>query len=286
MRRVGNLALGDNRLPDNQGAHQPTGQATESAPDDAKCSGLQRDYTLNKKQAKKDKATSHLEQTTNPKRFQIDYSVRKFLADPKSWFEVAALITVVIYTVYAGLQVSETHTANNLAGQALRQSTEHFRNDQRPYVWFSKDGLGTIEFIRNPNTSPPSGQIVWTFHFTNFGKTPAHDLFTYKAMRIGAENQFRESYGFSLAPRGKGPPLSPTEDMFHTVVSDPGITPEEYARYLVTDRAIAIQLRFEYRDFYGCWYESHACLQRLASGAIQFCQDENYITDCLNKRVN
>ena len=69
----------------------------------------------------------------------------------------------------------------------------------------------------------------------------------------------------------KGTPVPPNKDDFGTVVSDPGITLEQYNRLLGVDNAIRVRIQMQYTDAYGGNYETEICLGRLVSGAIQYC---------------
>jgi len=229
------------------------------------------------------------------------HRVRDTAGDPRAWLEIVALIVVGIYTYYAGQQsgtmnktlreikkqtrFAETSSkaATDAAGaarDAITQARDQFRQDQRPYVW-GTNALGQPEFHNTPNTNPQTGQITWTFHFTDYGKSPAYHVVTHKWMSHGVGQPFRESYvGTSRPPRSTGEVLPPTKDDFTSAVSEPGMTPLEYQHLLGIDNAIRVQIQFEYTDAYGCHYETHICLGHLTLGAIQYCPEGNDITDC------
>jgi hypothetical protein len=165
--------------------------------------------------------------------------------------------------------------AAKYAQDALRQAREQFRQDERPYVWITNGGIGEPEFILDKNKSGETrttGQIVWTVHYTNYGKSPAYDLTSDKFISVGAERPFLASFGSPKVKSGKGTPIPPNKDDFGTVVSEPGITPEQYKRLLGTDNAIRIRVQMQYTDAYGGLYETEICLGRLVSGAIQYCE--------------
>jgi hypothetical protein len=193
------------------------------------------------------------------------------------------LFAVGIYAYYAALQWCEMRRAASAAQDAARfahdaviQARDQFRQDERPYIWITNTGIGTPEFTfdKNPKTGQDltTGQITWTYHYTNYGKTPAYDLFSYKLISIGTNSPFRESYGFSKIKRGKGTPIPPNKDDFGTVVSDPGITPERFKQLLGIDNAIRIRVQMQYTDAYGGQYETEICLGRLVSGSIEYCE--------------
>lgn len=53
------------------------------------------------------------------KKIWHSYKLRQFFVDPKTWFEVAALIVVVFYTVYAREQAQRMLVANQLSRDSL-----------------------------------------------------------------------------------------------------------------------------------------------------------------------
>ena len=103
----------------------------------------------------------------------------------KPVIEVAGLIALVIYTGVTIFVARESNRANNIASDALRLSRDNFRQDQRPYIWLTGD-LGSPRFIP-PLVQPESivGQVIWTFHFTNYGKTPAYNIRYQKYIKMG-----------------------------------------------------------------------------------------------------
>jgi hypothetical protein len=204
---------------------------------------------------------------------------------------VLTLFAVIAYAVLVCFQWREMVSATDaafdaanqarlsvgLANKAIAQAREQFRQDQRPYIWLTNQGLGFPDFIPTPN-SPSSGQVIWTWHYTDYGKTPAYNVRFYDYISIG-NRAFARSY---QAPTGPdiGAPLPPNKDDFATVVSEPGITQQEYARVasiMNTGKTISIRVRIEYTDAYGGDYETGICLNRINTGAIGYCREGNYI---------
>jgi hypothetical protein len=72
---------------------------------------------------------------------------------------------------------------------ALQTARENFRGEQRPVIWLSNQ-KGAPEFVIN-KTGDNTGQILWTWHFTNYGKTPALHITFRQFMNI--ENTVEES---------------------------------------------------------------------------------------------
>jgi hypothetical protein len=157
------------------------------------------------------------------------------------------------------------------AQDAIMLARDNFTQDQRPYIWNTNNGLGGPEFVLSPNTIPPTGQIVWNFHYTNYGRSPAYNLIAHSLMRVGIAQPFRESYG-SQGVHFIGIPMPPNSEQFGTAVSFPSTTRDEYDRLLRIDNAIAIRVHMEYSDAYGGRYETGICAGRLASSAIKYCE--------------
>jgi hypothetical protein len=198
-------------------------------------------------------------------------SFKKLWQGRKTWLEVAALMVVIVYTIYSAKQVAETRAANRIAEQSLQQAREDFWDEQRPYVWLTS-ATPPPDFIRNKK-DPSVGQIVWSYHFTNYGKAPALGIHFQQFMRLG-DGPFKPSYGES--GESIGSPLPPGKDDFDTIASDPGITPAQVSRLLDTS-GISIKVVFKYTDATARKYETGFCLNRLNLGAVGYCRDGNYI---------
>lgn len=200
------------------------------------------------------------------------------------WAAWSAFAAATIYSGVAALQLYQMRKATQAAvksayeaQQANRDARDRFREEERPYVWLTSNGLGAPEFIpAASNPSSPSGQVIWTWHYTNYGKTPAFNIRWHQYMSIDGK-PFVQSYG--APPRGDvGSPLPPTQDVFTTVVSRPGYTREQVARALaVGGKGISISVRMDYTDGAGGKYETEICLRRLNTGAISYCTTGNYI---------
>jgi hypothetical protein len=209
----------------------------------------------------------------------MDKPERHWWDKVKPFVEIIGVALLAIYTGYTIKMYSANRDAADAAQSAVANAKEQFRQDARPYVWVTNNGLGQPEFIFDRTlTGAPmnTGQILWTFHYTDYGKTPAYNLSSERLFSVGVNSPFRESHGFSQVEKVKGTPVPPNKDDFQTVVSDPGITAEQYKQFLRTDNALRIRAVIQYSDAYGEKYETGLCLGRLASGAIQYC-DGSYI---------
>jgi hypothetical protein len=163
-------------------------------------------------------------------------------------------------------------SAAETANATLNQARQQFLLEQRPILWLTND-LGIPEFIlTRPDIG--TGQIVWNWHFTNYGKTPPQNLRIGQFMKVGDET-FKPSCG------AKGPsygaPTPPGKIDFSTTVSEPGITRKTFDGLIERDGGISISMKLIYSDAYGEDYEAGICLSRLRSGAIEYCPGGNYI---------
>jgi hypothetical protein len=199
----------------------------------------------------------------------------------------ATLILLILTVWYAHKQWQEAKrtadaavSANGTSQKAFEQSRKQFSEEQRPYVWVTATGLGGPEYYLPPEIKPsdmsPHGQIYWTFHYTNYGKAFAKNLiFSSSEIRLGKESHFRRSNGF--IPLKVGMPLPTSKDDFRTIVSEPGISKAEYDKLMNQDMGISIRMKAIYTDLDGGDYETSMCFTRLKTGAIQYCDMDNYM---------
>jgi hypothetical protein len=188
-----------------------------------------------------------------------------------------AILEILAFFALAAY-VSETRRTNNLTEQALNNSKEQFRQDQRPYVWLanptSKDNPTiTMEIYK------PKNQIAATMFFTNFGKSPAIPIRHYHGMALGNDKmtegppkQWVESKG--VLPNGKVD--------FFSVVSNQ-LTDEQISQYMSVSGAIMIYATWQYADYSGHKYETQICFGRLNLGGWAYCKEHNEIKDCAEK---
>lgn len=99
----------------------------------------------------------------------------------------AAFVAASIYAGLAARQLIQMRKATTAATQANIDAQDRFRKDERPYIWLSANGFG------HPEVSP-TGQIVWTYHFTVYGKSPAFNVRSRRYISVDG-GPFVESYG-------------------------------------------------------------------------------------------
>jgi hypothetical protein len=172
--------------------------------------------------------------------------------------EVGALIGLFCY-------VHATQKTNEIAWQALNDTRWNFIKEQRPYIWVSDPS----EPVFVPDADKPgTGQIVWRWYFTNYGKTPADKPTFRHYMKLG-NGQFQLSYREERDDTTA--PVPPTKQDYSRVISKPGITLKEFNRLMKQDGGIAIRGDLHYLDTGGQPYETIFCLNHFATGEIQYC---------------
>ncbi len=212
---------------------------------------------------------------TKPKRGKIE-SAGRFI---KGTLEIAGIIAVIVYTgvSYRTWQASAdaadyASRQAELSRKSLNETIKNFRLGQRPIVSLTND-LGTPQYF-----PPPSNQIVWEWHFTNYGKTPAIELKTgTEYMKIGQTGKWIPSYHAKDTKLNRSThPLPPETPERATVVSDPGITQSQFNQLLTESYSISIRGTLYYTDVYREKYETGFCITRLNGGGITWCEG-NYI---------
>jgi hypothetical protein len=192
-------------------------------------------------------------------------------------------ITLVVLSVYAGIAAVQaylmyrattaTESAAKVASDTLTNSRKQFLTEERPIVWITNE-LGSPVFVPN-RVQKETGQIVWTVHYTNYGKTPTKDLKLAKSIKLG--DQSFTSYG--EADGEVGAPLPPGKNDMTTFISEPGISKAQFNKLLaeMAFHGVSISMRITYADAYGGDYETGVCLTKLNMGSIGYCLTGNYI---------
>jgi hypothetical protein len=188
---------------------------------------------------------------------------------PPFWQAVfsACLVLNAGFTIYF-LSRQQENTV-----KALNLTRDHFQQEQRPYLWVTNN-LGSPAFVPNPKT-PAAGQVIWTYHFTNYGKTPAYKIRFVQYMKLG-DGPLVQSYG--EPSQSIGAPLPPNKDDFSTIVSEP-ITQQQFLEFSNGPGGITMQAHFSYTDGFGGSYVTHLCARRTNAGSITYCKEGNDIRD-------
>jgi hypothetical protein len=198
---------------------------------------------------------------------------------------VVLAVATIILAAIAGIQayiLATTDTSTRKAADAaaksaatletvLQTARENFRAEQRPVVWLSNE-KGAPEFVID-KTGDNTGQILWTWHFTNYGKTPALHISFRDFMNI--ENTVEESYGAMGAFIGA--PVPTNKDNFATVVSRPGISVDQFKRLMATDGAIGVSGEVTYYDALKNTTLRFGFKHNAVGGGSPYCKEGNEI---------
>jgi hypothetical protein len=167
-------------------------------------------------------------------------------------------------------KIAETARA---ATQANIDARDRFRQEERPYLWLSD--LGHPDFLQRPEwKKEEGGYVVWDWHFTNYGKSPAYHV-TFRQGMIAGEQVSAKNRTYSILI--KGSPCPPTKDEWDTAFYKDKISHAKFEQLMDTEDAVIIYGKVYYDDSYGTTYETGFCLNHLRSGAISYCKEGNYI---------
>jgi hypothetical protein len=204
---------------------------------------------------------------------------------------IISFITLLVLAAYtyltygqwreAGRSAKAALDAARTAQSSLEDARGNFRKDQRPYIWLS----GQVRdfkpgFFTEPFADPTFGYVVWPFHYTNYGRSPA----------------YRVRYTAYVHILGVRPPDTKVSPMFDALKSGPPVPPnidgivearsktqiEEMAfQYMGTKggRELIMFAVFKYADSIGggSEYETGICLQQMRFHQIEYCDCCNYI---------
>ena len=185
------------------------------------------------------------------------------------------VITLIFVIIVAGLTVWQAILNRQMvktADNTLKTAKEQFRRDQRPYLAQTSRSSEPPHFILTPG-NPSQGQIIWNWHMSNYGKTPAdHVTFTQEISLDGGP--FVPSQG-EIVPN-VGPPMAPTTDVNDSVISKP-IQTSEFDRLMKTTDGIIIRIKIGYSDLEGTPYETGLCISHTNYGSLTYCKKDNYV---------
>jgi hypothetical protein len=170
---------------------------------------------------------------------------------------IIAILTILI-VIFAWRAWEESRKTT----EALQEQLNVLKEEQRPFI-------GEADPIEYPKFISEFGQIIWTYHFVNYGKGVAYDVQFQTYMKIGNE-KYQPVMG-AADKRSEKIDIPPTRSHFHTAVSRPGIS-EEYFKYIIQkEHSIGVLIEFVY------WNAAHdrkftnaICMETLASGAVTF----------------
>jgi hypothetical protein len=187
--------------------------------------------------------------------------------------EIATLFIVLIYTTVAFWQGCSNQRAATVAENALELTRDQFARDRRPWIAQSSKSSEPPQFMMNPVDSKKGGQIIWNWYMTNYGKTPAIGVTFTQEISLGGK-PFVRSHGDGTP--NIGAPMSPSGEVFSTVISEP-MQKAEFDKLIRTTDAIAIRVRIDYTDLEGRPYKTGFCIMHTNAGSLPYCKEDNYI---------
>jgi hypothetical protein len=204
------------------------------------------------------------------------------------WATLAAFCAAAYYARVAQHQadtmdatLTESKKQTKAAQDALEATKDNFVAEQRPYLWLTNT-VYTPQTIPLPRNEPKEqgawtkGQAIWTWHYTNYGKTPALNVAYKHSMRI--RNQpFKLSFG--LKDWLVAAPMPPTKEDFTTVVSEPFVlSTEEESKFFRVDYPVSISAVITYTDASNGKYETGFCMSWIPETKVgMFCKTGNYM---------
>lgn len=247
------------------------------------------DTTSNTSAGSEDNAefSSHIE--PSPKRKSESYYTKP---DPtplwKIVLEVLVAVAVIAYTIVASLQLKTMNKsyeeiakqtphiteAASAATQANTDASNRFQQDERPYVWLNLQKhpeAGVAENARNTGSfiNYFDGRLLWSFHFANFGKSPAVKFKVLGDLVI-ADDCVGKKITLKDSPSDPTGVLIQGQEQYVTRGSEP-MTEERYKTEMGKDLRVCIFGRAIYFGMDGARYDSDFCFSRFATGAVVNC---------------
>jgi hypothetical protein len=155
------------------------------------------------------------------------------------------------------------------AETALKTARENFRSERRPIIWLTNQAEPPHFLKTGDNTV----RVAWTWHFTNYGKTPALKISYSEFMSI--EGKVAPNF----TSTGPAAPVPTNKDDLSTIVSSLEMTHEQFDKLMKIDNAIGISVLITlitYNDAYDEEYETDFCLNHLASGLSMYCRRQRH----------
>jgi hypothetical protein len=145
----------------------------------------------------------------------------------------------------------------------MQGQLDAMERDQTPFMGLT-DNLDPPHFR---NGGDGTGQIIWSWKYTNFGRGVAYKVTFDEFIKVG-DGPYRRPFGWKKTAFGGDMP--PGKVNFSSAISDPGIQQSEYDRLMGIDNSIGVLIEFEYLDGGGQSHREFLCISHLALGATAF----------------
>lgn len=181
------------------------------------------------------------------------------------WNRLAG-IGIGVYTFLTVIIAAASILAAVSAWCALKTTRDIFIADQRPIIWLTNHNA-TPAFYITPGKD--TGQIMWNWEYTNYGKSPAIEV-RYETYMSLDNAPYALTFGTDEKRPNVGAPIPPGKIDWDTVISKPGISAAEFARLLTIGGGVSISGVIHYADANGGSYETTFCLASLVGGAVAY----------------
>jgi hypothetical protein len=171
------------------------------------------------------------------------------------------------------------------AEESNQNAVDFFSQDQRPYVGLylslepppgeTQNAMNTgsvLDWWSDP-IKPTQGRYFWSFHFKNFGKTPALDVRTNKVLELGPD-AFKH-WHWTATDQQHGGSILPPGDNYYVTAGSKIVSKQNADAYLKGNRNIIVFGHVDYMGLDGRSYWTEFCFDKLASGAVQVCPSHN-----------
>jgi len=188
----------------------------------------------------------------------------------------AGLLVMItgVYVYYANQQLIETRNA-------LRQAQALFTRDQMPVIWL--DPPPAENRSRLPIVLTVDEPIEWTFHYSNYGKSPALRIIVKSFVFPGA-NAKADVDAFFLELPERIPGATSRTVAMPNVIGEHSVTarsravasPDDFT-HSSRDGGLYLAGRFEYESTDGTLCRSDFCRFTLRNGGVSYCDSHNEV---------
>jgi hypothetical protein len=183
----------------------------------------------------------------------------------REWLTIWALIAAGTFAAGSDVLLwSQLQDARALAVEAR----SNLKAEDRPYIWLT-NSMYVPDFATDRPGPRKSGIVTWTWHITNYGKTPALHVRFCQAIIINNRLYPPGPCATHQAPMA---PIPPGKDDYNTAVAYP-VDAAEFFNMAAIPGGIRVAAFVYYTDAHGGEYETHLCIAHLPTGAGMYCPE-------------